>query len=314
MYLIRAHRHPLIPLMAALIGTLMLSAFPAAAQSASDDPFSVMRGTQEPGAKRTVSFEARLTEDGEPMRDGLTWRVFKSTPDSNGRLELVASAEGGSKTIDLPPGDYFVNCAFGRASTTRKIQILQTDNGPVDVALVLQAGGLVLDATLSDDTPANPDLLKFSVFEDRGEQRELVIDNVKPGTVLRLREGIYEVVSSYGKLNAEARARLRVRAGQITEATLKQHASVVTLTLAAEKGGEALADTSWTVLGASGDILTESRSAYPSMILAEGEYTAIARNKDTVYEKNFTVAPGRPAQVELLLNENKADLSGEIVD
>lgn len=293
---------------------LMASALPAAAQSAEEDPFSFMRGTQEPGVKRTVSFEARLTKDGEAMRDGLTWRVFKSVPDANGRLELVASAEGGSKTIELAAGEYFVNCAFGRASTTRKVSVPRTGEDKVDVALVLEAGGLVLNATLGDDSRADPDLLRFTVYEDRGDKRELVIENLKPDTILRLRAGTYEIVSYYGDLNAEAQARLKVKAGEITEATLKQHAAVVTLTLAASKGGEALADTSWTVLGASGDVLTESRSAYPSMILAEGEYTAIARNKDIVYEKNFTVAPGQSTQVELLLDEDKADLPDEVVD
>ncbi|TNB47086.1 hypothetical protein FF124_15545 [Martelella lutilitoris] len=292
----------------------MTSALPAAAQSAGEDPFSLMRGTQEPGVKRTVSFEARLTQDGAVMRDGLTWRVFKSVPDASGRLELVASAEGGSKTIELPAGEYFVNCAFGRASTTRKVAVPRTGEGKVDVALVLEAGGLVLNATLGDDSRADPDLLRFTVYEDRGDKRELVIEDLKPETILRLRAGTYEIVSYYGDLNAEAHARLKVKAGEITEATLKQHAAVVTLTLASEKGGEALADTSWTVLGASGDVLTESRSAYPSMILAEGEYTAIARNKDSVYEKNFTVAPVKSIQVELLLDEDKAELPDESVD
>nr|WP_272210737.1 hypothetical protein [Marinicella sp. W31]MDC2876647.1 hypothetical protein [Marinicella sp. W31] len=70
-------------------------------------------------------------------------------------------------------------------------------------------------------------------------------------------------MSLYGELNAESHARLKVKAGEITEATMKQHAAVVSLTLAATSGGEALADTSWTILGASGDVLTESRSAFP---------------------------------------------------
>nr|WP_272210738.1 hypothetical protein [Marinicella sp. W31]MDC2876648.1 hypothetical protein [Marinicella sp. W31] len=148
-----------------------------------------MRGTQAPGEKRAVSLEARLTEDGEAMREGLTWRVFKSVPDSNGRLELVASAEGGSKMIELTPGDYFVNCAFGRASTTRKISIARNGEDAIEVALVLHAGGLVLNATLGDDAPADQDLLRFAIYEDRGEQRELVIDDVRPGTILRLRRG-----------------------------------------------------------------------------------------------------------------------------
>ena len=55
---------------------------------------------------------ARLAEDGNVMRDGLFWRVFTTIPDTNGRLRLVASAEGGTKTIELSPGDYFINCTF----------------------------------------------------------------------------------------------------------------------------------------------------------------------------------------------------------
>ena len=102
MSLFAHYRSLLLRLPAALFCVLMLSALPAAGQSAGEDPFSLMRGTQEPGVKRTVAFEARLTKDGAVMREGLTWRVFKSVPDSNGRLELVASAEGGSKAIELP--------------------------------------------------------------------------------------------------------------------------------------------------------------------------------------------------------------------
>nr|WP_272210736.1 hypothetical protein [Marinicella sp. W31]MDC2876646.1 hypothetical protein [Marinicella sp. W31] len=45
------------------------------------------------------------------------------------------------------------------------------------------------------------------------------------------------------------------------------------------------------------------------MILAEGEYTAVARNKDNVYEKNFSVTPGRNQLVELLLNQDQAEFA-----
>lgn len=266
----------------------------------------MMRGTQEPGEKRPVKLQARLAEDGNVMRDGLFWRVFTTIPDTDGHLKLVASAEGGSKTIELSPGDYFINCAFGRASATRKVRITHETGTTEQISFVLNAGGLMLNARIGDGKPAKADDLRFAVYEDGDDRRELVADDIPPGSILRLPAGTYDVVSSYGSLNAETHARLKVKAGEITDAKLKIMAAEVTLKLASQSDGEALADTAWTLLGASGDVLTESSSAMPTMILAEGNYTAVARNQDSLYEKNFTVAAGVNQDVELLLSKDRA--------
>ena len=315
----RTPRHQTLrPLAAAIAGLLLAAPAAALAQSTpsvhSDDPFSLMRGTQQPGEKRPVKLEARLAEDGNVMRDGLFWRVFTTIPDTSGRLRLVASAEGGSKTIELSPGDYFINCAFGRASATRKVRIAHEAGMPEQISFVLNAGGLMLNARLGDGKPASASELRFSVYEDRDDRRELVAEDIAPGSILRLRAGTYDVASSYGSLNAETHARLKVKAGEITDAKLKIKAAEVTLKLAGEAGGEALADTAWTVLGASGDVLTESSSAMPTMILAEGSYTAVARNQDSLFEKTFTVSSAGTEDVELLLSENKANTDGDGFD
>ncbi|WP_180897588.1 hypothetical protein [Martelella soudanensis] len=308
----RTPRHQPLRLLAAVLAGSMLTAPSATlAQSApsvhSDDPFSLMRGTQQPGEKRPVKLEARLAEGGNVMRDGLFWRVFTTIPDTSGRLRLVASAEGGTKTIELSPGDYFISCAFGRASATRKVRIAHEAGRPEQISFVLNAGGLMLNARLGDGKPARAGELSFSVYEDNGDRRELVAEHIAPGSILRLRAGTYDVVSSYGTLNAETHARLKVKAGEITDAKLKVNAAEVTLKLAGETGGEALADTAWTILGASGDVLTESSNAMPTMILAEGSYTAVARNQDSLYEKTFTVSSSGAEDVELLLSRNKAN-------
>ncbi|WP_045682174.1 hypothetical protein [Martelella endophytica] len=315
MYRNRVHALPFARLLVLLTLALCLVTGQAMAQA---DPFAPMRGTATPGDKRAITLQASLTEGGGLMQDGLTWRVFTTVPDARGQLQLVASAEGGIQTLTLPVGDYFINCAFGRASTTRRVSVERT-GGDDTLTFVLNAGGLVLNATLGDTLPADADKLRFAIYNDSGRQRELVIDDISPQTIVRLREGTYEIVSTYGDLNAETQARLKVRAGEITEATLKQHAAVVTLKLVAEAGGEALADTAWTVLGASGDVLTESGSVYPTMILAEGNYTVVARNKQDVYEKSFSVSPGQTQHVELLISEDAAnvddqDMSAETVD
>jgi hypothetical protein len=41
--------------------------------------------------------------------------------------------------------------------------------------------------------------------------------------------------------------------------------------------------------------------AFPVIILAEGKYTAIARHKDKIYQRDFTVTSGRNQDVEVML-------------
>jgi hypothetical protein len=64
-------------------------------------------------------------------------------------------------------------------------------------------------------------------------------------------------------------------------------------------GGEAMADTAWSVVNPSGEIIKESVGAFASMVLAEGDHTIIAKNKDKLYQKDFTVVAGRNADVEV---------------
>ena len=43
--------------------------------------------------------------------------------------------------------------------------------------------------------------------------------------------------------------------------------------------------------------------AFPSVVLAAGDYTAIAKHGDQIFERNFTVEPGLNRDVEVLLSE-----------
>lgn len=254
---------------------------------------------------REIALQAKLTETGGAVEQGLTWRVFSLIPGADGKLPLLATAEGGSASFQLVPGDYFVNVAFGRAGATKKISIPQ--DGAIDrQVLVLDAGGIILNAVSGSDVRIPPGELKFSVYSDEvmeDGERGLVVANVKPGMIVRLNTGTYHVVSDYGKVNAVIRADIRVEAGKLTEATIQHRAAKLTLKLVSEPGGEAIADTAWSILTASGDVVSESVSAFPTMVLAEGEYTAIARNKDKIYQRNFTVAAGVNTDIEVPLTE-----------
>ena len=59
---------------------------------------------------------------GQQIEQGLVWRVFRPAP-RTGKSKLLLESHDASPTVKLPPGDYTVNAAFGRANLTRKISI-----------------------------------------------------------------------------------------------------------------------------------------------------------------------------------------------
>ncbi len=252
-----------------------------------------------------VAVEARLTDKGAPVQNGISWRIFSAIPGEDGKLPLVASAEGGLSTFELRPGEYFLNAAFGRASATKKLRVTEGVDIPRQT-LVLDAGGLLLHAKSGDDFPIPNAELKFSIYTSDatgGSDRALVARNIKPDTIVRLNADTYHVVSEYGHINAVVQADIQVMAGKVTEATLEHNAARVTFKLVSAPGGEAIADTAWSILTGSGDLLSTNVGAFPSMVLAEGNYVAIARNKERIYQKNFEVIAGHNSDVEVLLED-----------
>jgi hypothetical protein len=252
---------------------------------------------------KDVRFSARLTNDGDLMQDGLAWRVFSPIAGEDGKLPLVASSDGGSADFQLAPGDYFINVAFGRAGITKKVHVPE-DGDVKEQTLVLDAGGFLLNAVAGTDQRIPTSQLSFSIYSsevrDNGD-RALVMADVKPNTIVRLNAGTYHVVSEYGDINAVVRADIQVEAGKLTQAVLQHKAAQITLKLVSQAGGEAIADTAWSVLTEAGDVVNESVSAFSTMVLSEGNYLAVARNKDKIYQREFTVKAGRNSDVEVLM-------------
>ncbi len=252
------------------------------------------------GVKRLM-LEARLIESGEPLRDGLTWRVFGIEPAEDGKLPLLATAQGGVTTVELAPGDYIVHAGFGRAGATKRVIVGDDDQME---SLVLNAGGLKLGAVVGDEEPVAPERLTFEVLQEN-ESGELVpvVPKATPGLVLRLAGGKYHVISRYGNVNAVVRADIEVAPGKLTEAVMRHTGAEVTLKLVSAEGGEALANTSWTVLTQDGTNVHESIGAFPSIVLAAGSYTAAASHQGQVYSSDFAVESGVDRDVEVSLTD-----------
>ncbi len=249
---------------------------------------------------------AKLTRDSAPLDDGLIWRIYSETTNDEGRLELVATAKGGDAEFRLDPGAYLIHTAYGRATATNRIVMGRDVKSKM---VILNAGGIKLEAALDDDTSLSEDPLSFDIygteFNERGE-RDLIAGDVQPGTIIRLNSDTYHVVSRYGDVNAVVRADIQVIPGKLTEATVYHKAADITLKLVNAPGGEAIANTTWSVLSPGGDVVVEASGAFPDFVLAAGDYEVIARNNGKTFHDSFTVESGDNREVEVVAAASSA--------
>ena len=277
-----------------------------------------------PGAGRTppaleagqgvIYLSATLGNSARPIVSGLHWRVFQERAEADGSHLLVAESQEPAPIFPVQDGAYVVHVGYGLASAMKRVVV----NGqPLSERLPITAGALSVTSVLGD-TKLLPSRVQIAVYvpDRNGQEARLVVPDAKPGDVLRLPEGNYRVVSTFleketagstpapgaqaNATNSVVNAELRVQSGRITEATLRHRAAVMTLKLVNNLGGEALANTSFSVLTPGGDVIRELIGAFPSLVLAEGEYVVIARRDGKTYQTTFTVQSTLDRDVEVV--------------
>lgn len=246
-----------------------------------------------------LALAARFGKDQPLINGGLVWRVYADKPDdATGAFQLIREERTASPQIPLPPGNYIIHVGLGLASAVRTVGLRQDT---VREMFELPAGGLRIEGRVGS-ARIPPNQISFSIYKgsqfDVGE-REPLVSNLAVGEVVMLPEGTYHIISNYGDGNSVVRSDIRVQVGKLTDVTVTHRAAVITLKLVSEKGGEAMANTAWSVLTPGGDVVKESIGAFPHVVLSEGEYRAIARNEGRVYERTFNVVNGVDGDVEV---------------
>lgn len=273
-------------------------------------PAAVEPSFQAP-ARGQLSLSASFGSDAQRIMAGLSWRVFRASPEGDGKHTLVAQSLDAAPVFSLPRGDYLVHAAYGLVAGVRRVTIGASN---VSERIALTAGGLRVVGLLGE-TRLPPERLSIAIYVPEGQnpQGKLVARDVRSDQIVRLPEGPYHIISTYmDNLTAGANAfptnsvvdaDVRVQSGKITEASLRHRAAQMTLKLVNAPGGEALANTSFTVLTPGGDVIREMIGAFPSLVLGEGEYVAIARRDGRTHQGTFTVRSGRDRDVEILTRE-----------
>jgi hypothetical protein len=247
-----------------------------------------------------LALTARYGKDLPVISNGLVWRVFSDRPDETGAFKLLREDKGATPNIVLPPGSYVVHVTLGLVSAVRPVT-LRSDTDRE--SFVLPAGGLRIECRVGS-SKIPPNQISFNIFKgsqfEGGDNKTPFVPNVTANDVVLMPEGTYFLVSNYGDANSVVRSDIRVQAGKLTDVVISHRAAVITMKLVSDKGGEALANTAWSVLTPGGDIIKESIGAFPRVVLAEGEYRAIAKNEGKVFERGFNVVNGVDGEVEVI--------------
>jgi len=246
-----------------------------------------------------LALSARYGKDMAPVNGGLVWRIFADRPDDTGTFKMIREDRNATPNLVLPPGNYVVHVALGLVSAVRVVTLkAETDRE----SFVLPAGGLRIVGRVGTST-IPPNQISFAIYKGsqfEGGDRAPIVPNAPAGDVVLLPEGTYYIISNYGDANSVVRSDIRVQASKLTDVVVTHRAAVITLKLVSDKGGEALANTAWSVITPGGDVIKESIGAFPKVVLSEGEYRAIAKNEGKVYERPFNVVNGVDGEVEVV--------------
>jgi hypothetical protein len=246
-----------------------------------------------------LALSARYGKDMPAVNGGLVWRIFADRPDETGTFKMIREDRNPTPNLVLPPGSYVVHVALGLVSAVRAVTLkAETDRE----SFLLPAGGLRIEGRVgTSKIPQNQ--ISFAIYKGSqfdGGDRASLVPNVAAGDVVLLPEGTYYIISNYGDANSVVRSDIRVQAGKLTDVVVTHRAAVITLKLVSDRGGEALANTAWSVITPGGDVIKESIGAFPKVVLSEGEYRAIAKNEGKVYERPFNVVNGVDGEVEVV--------------
>ncbi|HEX4040831.1 MAG TPA: hypothetical protein VHY10_03950 [Xanthobacteraceae bacterium] len=261
-------------------------------------PFA-QAGPPVPAGHVALAVAARYGHDAPLISGGIIWRVYVAKPDANGLFPLVKEDHAAAPTFVLPPGNYVVDASLGLASAAKAIQLR---GEAVREMFDIPAGGLRLEGRVGNvRIPTGQ--ISFEIYtgsQFATAERRRIVQNVMSGDVVLLPSGTYNIVSNYGDGNSVVRSDVNVEAGKLTDVTVTHRAAVITLKLVNNPGGEALANTQWTVLTPGGDVIKESIGAFPRIVLAEGDYHVIARNEGKTFQRDFKVITGVDGEVEVL--------------
>lgn len=242
-----------------------------------------------------VELSAKLSADGNTIVLPVHWIIYGEPADKPGSWQKLHDIRKSAPAIELKPGRYVIQTSYGKAKTSRRIEVLADKTTAMTVTL--NVGALRLFSRLAG--PARPDIAaEHTVYKLKGLSGEptLIGKSTQPGDVMRVSAGSYRVVSRFLPGNSVVRRTMKVRPGLISPVQLDHNAGVARLF--AVHADEAK-PVNWVVTDDEGEIVAITSDKRPSLVLKAGSYTATATAGGIGKFRKFDVKPGEELKIEV---------------
>lgn len=229
---------------------------------------------------------ARLSEDSEPLQQPIAWKIF----DENGLMLFEVTSP--AATVDLPPGSYKLQAAYGSALYQRTIALEQGQRQ--DLSLLLDAGAIRILAHvrgLLTDRPASNLIYANS---GPGKGRLVTISKV-PGEIVPLAAGTYRVESRFEPGNAILVTDVTVRPGIMSSVDVSHNAGLMRF----RYDGPQSDDVHWQVLNSSGQLLLQLQGGTTSAMLKPGDYRVEMQAAGHMAASRFLLSAGEEKSLQL---------------
>lgn len=261
------------------VALLLSSALPAFSEAAHGLAIQLV-----PPGREGLELSARLTPDGGPLQQNMSWII--RGPDG----DTVYSGEGGTADVSLKPGDYVVDASYGATLVEKLVSIPAATR--LKINFVLDAGGLKVEPMLGKiDVP--PVASRVRVFSMDG--RKLVAVSVTPGEIIRLPQGTYRVESQVSTGNVKAVADVHVTAGRVATVKIAHKAGLARLAFV----GAPNSVVRWEIEDQSGTAIATRGGINANVTLLPGTYTARAEVGAELLTATFNIAAGEARDIML---------------
>lgn len=255
----------------------------------------------------TLRANAVLSEGREALSKDVSWEVFSTEQDVEGKRKKISFSYNASPLFKLPAGDYYITAKVGWTSVGKTVSV--TAGKLVEETFDLRAGNIKLTLALQQGDAPLTSNISWSIYTDTVDvegKREKIAYSYDAQPLLTLAAGSYYVTAQTG--NSIANKTVAVTQGQLTSENMVLGAGKSRFKAILADGGEAIGNgVSWSFYSEKNAAGEQKKVAYsydavPLITLPTGRYVASASYRQTTVSAPFEVKSGELVENTLVLN------------
>ncbi len=267
-----------------------------------------------------IKLMAVLSKGTPPIREGVSWKVYKAVTDSSFRGRPAARSGKTQPVFQLKPGNYIVEATFGQTKT--EAVVLAAKSGLLTHIVNLKAGTLQVETKEKADGETLEgvfySLYKLNEYSKPG-QRPIARSN-DAITKFQLKAGKYLVVATHGGNRLKRVA--TIQAGEHARLTLEMKTGILKLSTIASRGSEPLERIFYSIYKYDETLdtanlppreeISRTAASQPTLRLPAGRYIVRAEHDLAYSSLHVLVKPGQTTSAIINLQASRLSIRSSI--